>query len=233
MNIFAIRPEPGLSRTIAAGREGGGLAIEGMPLFEVRPLAWEPPAAEAFDALLIGSANAFRHGGEALARYRKLPVHAVGRETAAAAGEAGFAVARTGEGGLQALLEDTRWPQSYLRLAGAVQVPLVAPEGSQITTRIVYESAPVPMPARLAEALCHRALVLLHSGEASRHFAAECGRLAIPGSSIMLAALAPRIAAAAGRGWASVKSAATPEDGALLALAREMCQETIPTGRGQ
>lgn len=232
MRILAIRPEPGLSRTIAAGREAG-LAIGGVPLFELRPLAWHPPPAEAFDALLVGSANALRHGGNALEGYRALPVHAVGRETAAAARALGFGVPRTGEGGLQALLDAADRPLRYLRLAGAAHVPLEVPEGFVVTTRIVYESAPLSISRALVDLLREAPLVLIHSGEAARHFAGECDRLAIPRERIALAALAPRIAAVAGRGWVRVESAAAPQDCALLELARDMCQEGVPTGRGQ
>ena len=220
--VVAIRPEPGLSATIARGREAG-LVIEGMPLFEVRPLGWEPPASGQFDALLIGSANAIRHGGPALARYRQVPVHAVGETTARAAHEAGFTVEQVGEGGLQALLDRQPAGRRYLRLAARKHVPLHVPPGTSITTCIVYESASLPMPDALAERLGNRALVLLHSAEAARHLAGECSRLPLPRERIALAALGSRIAEAAGVGWADLRSAARPSETALLALARDMC----------
>jgi len=81
------------------------------------------------------------------------------------------------------------------------------------------------MPASLAETLGEGALVLLHSAVAARHFGAECDRLAIVRKSIGIAALGPRIAAAAGEGWDRVRSASEPREAALLALAREMCHE--------
>ena len=37
--ILAIRPEPGCSATVAAGRSVG-LAIEACPLVEIRPVSW-------------------------------------------------------------------------------------------------------------------------------------------------------------------------------------------------
>jgi uroporphyrinogen-III synthase len=220
--VVAIRPEPGLSRTLAVGREAG-LDIDGTALFEVRPLAWEPPPVCEFDALLVGSANALRHGGPALSRYDALPVHAVGRETGAAALAAGFTVERVGTGGLRALLDDADRPRRYLRLAGRAHVPLAASEGTSIVTRIVYESVPLAMPASLAGTLAQGAVVLLHSGEAARHLSAECDRFGIARGSVALAALAPRIAAAAGSGWAALRSAEMPEERALLSLARDMC----------
>jgi uroporphyrinogen-III synthase len=69
------------------------------------------------------------------------------------------------------------------------------------------------------------ALVLLHSAAAARHFAAECERLAVQRGAIRLAALGPRIAEAAGAGWADVRSATEANEPALLALARDMCHE--------
>ena len=60
--VLAVRPEPGLAATMAAGK-AIGLNMIGYPLFEVRPLAWKCPDPTEFDALLIGSANAIRHGG--------------------------------------------------------------------------------------------------------------------------------------------------------------------------
>lgn len=222
MRIIAIRPEPGLARTLAAGREAG-LAVEGVPLFEVRPLPWEPPPPAAFDALLIGSANALRHGGPLLSDFRDLPVHAVGEETAQAARAAGFAVARIGAGGLQGLLDSAGEPLRYLRLAGVAHVPLKPPPGARITICIVYDSAPLPLPEALAETLREGALVLLHSGEAARHLAGESDRLGVPRDRVALATLGSRIAEEAGPGWAAIAIASVPRESALLALARDMC----------
>ena len=41
--ILAIRPEPGCSATVLAGKSAG-LAIEACPLLEVRCLPWTVPA---------------------------------------------------------------------------------------------------------------------------------------------------------------------------------------------
>lgn len=223
--IVAIRPEPGCAASVAAGR-AAGLAIEGWPVFAIRPLAWEAPAPEAFDALLLGSANALRHGGAALAAYRGKPAYAVGEATAQAARAAGLEIAATGSGGLQALLDTERnLPPRLLRIAGAEHVPLAAPEGVTILTRLAYQSAPLPLPPALAERMASGALVLLHSAGAARHFAAECDRLGISRERVALAALGRRIAAAAGPGWRAIRSAQEPREPALLALAADMCHE--------
>ena len=221
--IFAIRPEPGLAATIAAGHQAG-LGIEGAALFAIRPVAWSPPEPAGVDGLLLGSANALRHGGRALAVFQGKPAYVVGAATADAARQAGLAIARTGSGGLQQVLDGLEGHKLVLlRLAGAEHVPLRPPQGVTVVERIVYEAIAMPMPPDLAGQLRKGGVVLLHSAGAARHFASECSRLDLPRSTIRLAALGPRIAQAAGGGWAAVAAAADPRESVLLALARDMC----------
>lgn len=222
--ILAIRPEPGCSATVAAGK-AVGLAIEACPLSEIRPLAWDL-ASGAFDGLLLGSANAFRCGGRQGDSLVDKPVYAVGNATAEAARQHGFTVARVGEGDLQALVDSLAGEHlRLLRLAGRERAPLRPPEGISVETATVYESIGLPLPGDIAERLRSGALVLLHSAAAARHFAAECERLAVQRGDIRLAALSPRIAEAAGSGWAALRSAAQPNEAALLALACQMCHD--------
>lgn len=223
--IITIRPEPGCAATVAAGRDAG-LAIESWPLFEVRPLAWDAPPADSFDALLLGSANALRHGGAGLGAYRGKPAYAVGDATGRAAEAAGLELAATGRGVLQDLIDrQANLPPRLLRITGAEHVPVTAPQGVTILTRIAYESVAQTLPPELAERLAGGALVLLHSAAAARHFTSECSRPGIVRERIALAALGPRIAAAAGDGWRSIRSAEEPREPALLALAADMCHE--------
>jgi uroporphyrinogen-III synthase len=222
--ILTVRPEPGCSATIAAGAELG-LAIEGCPLLELRPVDWQMPQGR-FDGLLLGSANALRFGGQAVDKLADKPVYAVGKATAEAARQRGFNVAAVGEGGLQKLLETLGGAHlRLLRLAGRERVALDPPPGIVIETAITYESSALPLSADAAAILRAGALVLLHSGTAARQLAAECDRLAVHRGEIALAALAPRIEEAAGAGWAARRSADQPTEAALLALAREMCHE--------
>lgn len=221
--IFSIRPEPGLSATLAAGGVAG-LEIEGCPLFKIRSVEWEAPAPDDVDALLVGSANVLHHGGSAIAAFLDKPAFAVGGATANVLRRAGFPVAAVGKGGLQPMLDAlTGRRLRLLRLAGADHVPLVAPDGIEIIQRIVYESVPLPMPPELAAALSAGGVMLLHSASAARHFAAEYDRAGLDRGAIALAALGPRIADAAGSGWHEVRSAAAPREAALLALAMDMC----------
>lgn len=220
--ILAIRPEPGLGTTLAAGRERG-LAIIGEALFEIRPRAWQGPDPGDVDALLIGSANAIRHGGEALARFRDKPVHAVGETTAEAARKAGFEIAAVGTGGLQRVLDAIASPRRLLRIAGEEHVALEAPAGIAIETAIAYESAALPLPEGTARRLAQGALVLLHSASAAAHFAGQCDAHGLAREAIALAALGPRIASAAGKGWAAIHIPDRPSDAALLAMVSELC----------
>ena len=134
-------------------------------------------------------------------------------------------LAGVGEGGLQALLGSLQsGHQRLLRFTARERVEVIAPPGVSITEAVTYASEPRPMPLELVELLAGGAVVLLHSGEAARHFAAECDARGIARRNIAVAALAPRIAAAAGGGWAAVETAAEPRDQALLALADQLCQ---------
>ncbi len=226
--VIVIRPEPGNAATVSAAR-GLGLDARAFPLFDMAPAPWTTPDPAPYRALLAGSANVFRLGGDGLAGLASLPVQAVGAVTAEAARAAGFTVERIGEGGLQPMVSALP-PGRYLRLAGEKRVPLAMPEGVEIDDIVVYAAAGLPMPAALAELLLNPALVLLHSGEAAAHFAAESARLGVCREAISLACLAPRIGLMAGEGWQHIEIAQTRSDQAVLALALQMCDKVSPEG---
>lgn len=222
LRLLALRPEPGLSATLDKAR-AMGLAITGLPLSEIRAVAWECPDPAGIDGLLIGSANAFLHGGANLARLRSKPVYAVGEATAAAARAAGFPVAMVGSGGLQGVLDAIPGPCHLLRIAGEEHVPLTPPEGVTFAEVIAYRSVSLPLDDAAPLLASGDALVLLHSAATARHFASECDRLSLARAAIAVAALGPRIAAAAGAGWCAVHTAPRPDEAALLEMARELC----------
>ncbi|VWX52859.1 uroporphyrinogen-III synthase [Novosphingobium sp. 9U] len=223
--LIVVRPEPGATATVEAAR-AIGLGAEAHPIFVVRPLPWVPVPRDAVDAVLLGSVNALRHGGPNLESLRGLPAYCVGGTTAEAAAAAGFSIAAVGSGGLQnVVVELAPAHRRLLRLTGAAHVPLDMPEHVSLETRIVYTSDPLPLSAGLARALTGDAVVVLHSGEAARHFDRICTPAAVDRATIALATIGPRVSDFAGKGWAAVRSAAQPSDAALLALAREMCQD--------
>lgn len=208
--LVVVRPEPGNARTVAAAL-AAGRAAEPMPLFAVRPLAWTPPAADRFDAVLLTSANAALHGGTGLAALCRLPVLAVGKATAAAASAAGLSVVLVGDGDGAALVERSAacGYRRLLHLAGreraALAVDAVVP---------VYASEPLAPPVDLAARLAG-ATVLLHSARAARRLAA----LVEDRGATALAAISPSVLDAAGAGWSDRIAAARPTDAALLTAA--------------
>lgn len=221
--VFVLRPEPGLSATMARGARMG-LGMVAMPLSSAQPREWQVPPG-SFDGILLGSANGLRHAGEQLQAIAGLPVYAVGEATARHAHTLGLEVARTGQGGLQALIDALPHdpPLRLLRLAGAEHLPLDAPAHIAIETVTTYEIVHRALTPEEIAQLAEGGVVLLHSGEAARHFALECDRAGLDRRALALAALAPRIAASASDGWQSVAVAPTPQDAALLSLAGEMC----------
>lgn len=223
--VIAIRPEPGLSATVAAGA-ATGLAIAGHPLSRTVACDWSLPDIDDIDALLIGSANAIRHAGGQLAALRHLPVLAVGGATADAAREAGLRIERTGEGGLQSLIDTLAppVPRHLLRLAGREHLGLELPAHIEITACITYAVEHADLTPDLRDILRCECAVLLHSAGSAAHFARECERLGVERNNITLLSMGPRISAAAGTGWKAVRSASRPDEAALLALARDICK---------
>lgn len=222
--LFLFRPEPGWSVTAQQARETG-LDVRGTPLFAVEPVEWDLPAHLAFDGLLAGSANVFRHGGENLGHLRHLVVHAVGQATAEAARLAGFEVARTGQGGLQGML-DTLAGQalSLLRLAGEERVELAQPSGISITTRVVYRTVPVELDEGTIAQMRGGGVALLHSAAAVARLEAQCAAHGIAFSGLDLVVIGPRVAEVCRAGWKSIHIAAAPRDADMLALANSLCQ---------
>jgi uroporphyrinogen-III synthase len=219
---LALRPEPGLTATLEKAR-AGGLAITGLALSEIRPVPWTCPDPAAIDALLIGSANAILHAGPALSALADKPVHAVGEATAAAARAAGLTVAAVGSGGLQGVLDAIPGPCHLLRIAGEEHVPLTPPPGVTFDTVVAYRSVMLPLDSARELLASGKALVLLHSAATARHFAAECDRIEAARGGITLAALGPRIAAAAGEGWRAVHTAPQPDESTFLQLVFDLC----------
>lgn len=220
--VLILRPQPGADESAARAR-ALGLAPVVDPLFRVEPSAWQAPDPAAFDALMLTSANAVRHGGAELDRFRHLPAFAVGEATTAAAAAAGFADVRTGPAHADALaaLMSRQGIARAFHPCGADHVAPDAP-GLRVHSVPVYRSiAAGALGDRALAAVEDGALVLLHSARAAALFAA----LAAPyRQRVPIAALSPAVAEAAGPGWRSVAVADRPRDQALLELAAKLCQ---------
>jgi uroporphyrinogen-III synthase len=208
--LVIIRPEPGAGATAARAR-AIGIEARTFPLFEIVSVTWSAPQPDDFDALVLTSANAIRHGGPQLDLLKGLPVHAVGQATAAAARTAGFTVESSGEGGAAAM--SLPRGRRLLHLAGRDHVDIGAER-----TIAVYEAREVDH--RAASGVLADCVVAVHSPRAGRRLA----ELVSERARIAIAAISPAAAAACGTGWKSVEAAPRPSDSALLALAARLCK---------
>ncbi|MEO6581388.1 MAG: uroporphyrinogen-III synthase [Sphingomicrobium sp.] len=217
--LVVLRPEPGASASLQRAR-AIGLEAVAMPLFAIEAVAWGMPAAGQFDALLLTSANAVRHGGNGLEELRALPVYAVGDATAAAAREAGFDIAREGNGGVEQLLGSIPVGLRLLHLCGEHRI--AAPATHAVP---VYRSVELPPPENLSS--IEGAVVAVHSPRAGGRLAELAVQLGVDRTTVRIAAISEAAAGAAGDGWAMREAAAAADDEALLALAARLCDKPV------
>jgi uroporphyrinogen-III synthase len=222
--LLVLRPEPGASAT-AARAAALGLTPVVAPLFSVAPLPWSAPPPSSFDALLLTSANAVRHGGPQLARYAALPVYAVGAGTAAAAQAAGLTnvIAGDSDGAAMVARAAGDGVRRLLHLSGR-EHRASEHEGVTVERRIVYAAhAADALPDAAHAALAAGAVALLHSPRAAATFRALVIAAGLAPRAIRIAAISPAALAAAGDGWEASAGAASVGDDALLAAAARLC----------
>lgn len=218
--IAVLRPEPGNAATSAA-IEALGLTAIRLPLFEIHAIDWTPPEVSRFDALFLTSANAARHAGPGLTGLRSLPVHAVGDATASAAREAGLQVVAAGDrdGAAMVAAAAANGVGRALLLGGRDRAlgsdPIIA------EAIAVYASDPVDVGGQALDQLAG-SVVLVHSPRAARRVADLVDRAGIDRRTMRLAAISAAAADAAGDGWERIAAAASPDDTALIALARAL-----------
>ena len=211
--VVILRPEPGGQATLARATAAGIDAVA-IPLFTIVRVEWVAPAASAFDALLLTSANAVRCGRDQLAGLSALPTYCVGEATAVAARAKGFAVAGTGAEDAAALVELVPKGLRLLHLAGRDHRAIPG-----VTSIVVYDSAVIDSPP-LLEALSG-GVAMVHSPRAG----ARLAELVEARGDIAIAAISEAAAVACGSGWREVAIIAAPSDGALLALAAGLCHK--------
>lgn len=221
--LIVLRPEPGASETVRRAR-AMGLEARAMPLFQVEPVAWQAPEAGSFNALLLTSANAVRHGGEQLSALRGLPVHAVGEATATAARDAGFDIRSTGDNGVERLLGSIEQDSKLLHLCGEHRTGVDARQ--EVVAVPVYRSIELKMPDDF-DAIGSSA-VAIHSPRAARRFAQLAGEAGLDRAHVRIAAISAAALAAAGDGWERAEAAAQPDEDALLAVAARLCDKPDP-----
>jgi uroporphyrinogen-III synthase len=166
MRVLITRPQPDASRTAERLRALGHEAVVS-PVLHVDPLPLDHPPHGPFTALAATSANSVRIAAHipALARWRTLPLYAVGEHTADAARDAGFAEAIAAGGDAAALaarLQKTVAAGSrVLHLAGEARAQelgaLLTRAGIAVEVAVLYRTRP-------AEAFETTALEALRSG---------------------------------------------------------------------
>ncbi len=213
--IAVLRPEPGNGVTAAAIEARGRIAIR-MPLFEVRPLAWQAPDAQAFDALILTSANAVRQGGPGLPALRRLPVYAVGNATADAALRERFHVALIGEEDAVSLLAraEAAGVRRALHLAGRERT--IEAGGIIAAVRTVYASE-----RRTPEDIARLAggIALVQSARSAAWLGELVDAQGLGRSGIALVAVSASALGTAGTGWQRVVVPGEPTSEALIEAA--------------
>lgn len=220
--LIVTRPDPGGAATVGRAK-ALGLDARHLPLFAANPMAWTPPATEGFDALLVTSAQAARLAGPDLARLAGLPVYAVGSATAEALEAVGLRVEMAGSTDGQDLLgvmtsrkiRNILWlcarDRSTFDTLGAALVPLSC-----------YAVDPVDPAPEWAQMIAAPAVLLAHSMRGAARISELVG---VSRAHLRLAAISPKVAAAAGAGWDAVGVAERPDDAALLAQAYALCHK--------
>jgi uroporphyrinogen-III synthase len=217
--LLILRPEPGASAT-ALRAQAIGLDVIKCPLFEIAPRPWAPVDPQDFDAVLFTSANAIRHGGDALLRLKALPVLAVGDATAESARALGFSDVTAGQANGPALVQMAaeKGYRTLLHLCGHDHRSLSHADVS-ITAVTVYEAHDAESSAEMLHAVKMSCIVLAHSPRAARRLA----EIVTDRSLIDVITISAAASDAAGTGWRSVQSAARPDDTLMLALAHRLC----------
>ncbi len=212
MRVLILRPEPGNAAT-AEAVAAMGLTPARAPLFDIVPVAWDPPDPARFDAVAMTSANAARHGGAGLSRYTHLPLYAVGETTAAAARDAGFGNVVAGHGGADDLAA-LATGKALLHLTGGDHRSLANAVAIVVYASRTLDAAPLPSAD----------IALVHSPRAG----ARLAELVDDRAALDLVAISASAAAACGPGWRSVHTADTPRDASMLATLASLCEARTP-----
>lgn len=220
--LVLIRPQPGNDESSVRAKARGLDTVQ-IPLFEVVTTPRSALPEGPFDAVLLTSANAARHGTTVLAALAELPIYAVGEATARAVLDAGPELVTAGRGDAEstAALIAADGHENVLHLCGAEVRPF-NPHGLTITRHVVYRVAEVDdATTRPALAALEDGVIAVHSPRAGRTLA----ELVDPGRRHLfhLVAISAAAAAASGPGWGGVSVADSPNDAALLLCAETLC----------
>ncbi len=209
-----------------------GIAALIEPMLAIRLIAGPPPDLEGVQALLITSANGVR-ALAARSAQRGVVVFAVGDASAAAARAAGFVRIESAAGDVESLgrLVRARLDPSggaLLHVAGAEVAGALADDlraaGFDYRRTVLYRAATADRLSPAAAAALAEgsiAAVLLYSPRTAAALVRliEAAGLAAAGAALDALCLSSAVArAAAGIAWRGVRTAARPDQDALIAL---------------
>lgn len=235
VRMLVTRPEPDASET-ARRLEALGIAPVVEPLLVAETLTTTLPSAQGFAALAVTSANALRAlvARHALARYRHLPLYAVGERTAAFARTLGFTEVMSADGAFADLVALI----ARAGLAGPVFYPsarqtsgdlpkALAPRGVMVIAAPVYAMHKVP---GFSPGLDLGALdaALFYSRRTAEAFAALASA-AMPKPRLAMLCLSEAVAAPLlAAHFMRVSLADHPSEDAMLALALSFARDQNP-----
>ena len=234
MRLLVTRPDEDASATIAALEALGHEAIAS-PLLTIRPIADAVIPDEAWQAILITSANGVRAiaGHSDFEKFKSIPVLTVGAASAEAAREAGFTSVVSAEGNVESLvtlaaskLDPSSGPLLHVAgsvTAGDLKGGLETP-GFRVARVVLYEAqAAEYLPDAAREALAAGTLdgVLFYSPRTAASFAALVRAAGLDGSLKSLTAYclsAPVAEALEGLPFCDIQVSDEPRQSALLSL---------------
>ncbi|SFT39956.1 uroporphyrinogen-III synthase [Mesorhizobium sp. YR577] len=231
--VLVTRPEPGASAT-ARRLEEVGFSPVVMPLSETLALPVDVSAIpHDMDAVAVTSANAIRHASDDLiASLAGRRLFAVGRKTAKAAREAGFASVIEGSGDAVGLadqiLAELPAGSRILYLTGRVRLDhferRIAESGLRVFVKETYDTRRIDYPEEAVASLLAGGqidAVLLYSAKAAEALSGLAGQ---PGMHSLFATaryfcLSDRVAASLNAAEKDrISIAAEPTEDALLSL---------------
>jgi uroporphyrinogen-III synthase len=236
MAVLVTRPQPDDEAT-AAGLRARGFEVLQAPMLRFEPVAFSDDEDMRYGAVIVTSANALRGLAPHLAASRllKLPLFAVGENTAAAARAIGFENVTSANGdatGLRDLVlasvkaKALKKTSTLLYLAGADLARDLAGElgerGFTVVTQTTYRMSPVSsLPRETCDAFVANAVeaVLHYSRRSARAFldAARTGGVEISALAIPQCCISAAVASVVrDAGAAQVVVAASPDENALF-----------------
>ena len=248
MAVLVTRPSPD-DETTAKALRARGFEVLRAPMLRFEPVPFQDDADANYGAVIVTSANALRAIAPHLAsRLVKLPLFAVGENTAEAARDAGFGevIASKGDAGAlrdlvlaRAKSKQLRKASPILYLAGADLARDLASElgenGFTVVTQTTYRMVPAPsLPQEVCDAfVAHEIEAVLHySRRSARAFleAARAGGVEISALALPQCCISPAVAAVLrDAGATQVTAAASPDENALFeALGRALQPRSSP-----